>query len=245
MPAQKTLKTKKIQSKKAVIKTLIDVKKPKISSHGISVPQVSALGKQTGTRILAENLFGIKDNQSLVAQTHRVHTINSRQGTQSTKTRGTVSGSTRKIYRQKGTGRARHGSIKAPIFVGGGIVFGPHPRALSASMPKKMRRKALLTTLSQKALHNQITIMKGLNDVSGKTKDMYKLFKSLSFLEKPLLIIVLPQMQACIRASRNISGVSVQTVGTLSVTDVLQNYRIVFAEEALQQFEKLHIKTAV
>ncbi len=243
MPVKKTIKTKKIPVKKTKIKKEISVKKPLAKKTGLEVSVISAQGKKSRTHELNKELFGVKENNSLVVQALHVHEINLRQGTQSTKTRGTVSGSTRKIYRQKGTGRARHGSIKAPIFVGGGIVFGPHPRNLVATLPQKMRRKALLTTLSQKAAEQKISIMSGLSEVSGKTKELFNLFKSLSYLDKPLLLIVIPKLQACIRGSRNLNRVSVQTVESLSVNDILQHDQILFAEEAMAEFEKRFTKT--
>src|SRR3989338_5152877 len=111
---------------------------------------------------LPKEIFGVQENNILLAQAVRVYLANQRQGTVSTKTRGEVAGSTRKIYRQKGTGRARHGSIRAPIFVHGGLVFGPKPRDYSMKFPKKMRKAALASALSSKVNDAQVKVVDGL-----------------------------------------------------------------------------------
>src|SRR5581483_3879222 len=134
-----------------------------LASGRSSAPKLSASvydlkGKAIGRVTLPSEVFGVEENPHLLAQAVRVYLANQRQGTVSTKTRGEVQGSTRKIYRQKGTGRARHGGIRAPIFVHGGIVFGPKPREFSLSMPQKMRRLALFTALSGKVKDGELKI---------------------------------------------------------------------------------------
>src|SRR5882724_11511103 len=116
-------------------------------------------------------IFGEKVNKTLLAQAVRVYLANKRQGNASTKTRGEVDGSTRKIYRQKGTGKARHGSVRAPIFVHGGVVFGPKPRDFSLSLPKKMKRKALFSALSAKLQGKELIVVSSLETITPKTKN--------------------------------------------------------------------------
>src|SRR6185437_7247197 len=151
-PSAKAAEVKETASKSAVkAEVAVSVsQKEKSKVAPVSVDVVGIDGKVTGKIALPGEIFGEKLNKALLAQAVRVYLANQRQGNASTKTRGEVDGSTRKIYRQKGTGRARHGSVRAPIFVHGGIAHGPKPRDFSLTMPQKMKQKALFSALSTK-----------------------------------------------------------------------------------------------
>src|SRR3990170_6251019 len=138
----------------------------------LNVPVVGVDGKTKSKIQLPKELFGAKVNKALLAQAVRVYLANQRTGNAATKTRGEVEGSTRKIYRQKGTGRARHGAIRAPIFVGGGIVFGPRPHDFHLDFPKKMKRRALGSALTSKLGSGDVIVVSGLSDLEPKTKYM-------------------------------------------------------------------------
>ena len=138
-------------------------------------------GKVVSKIGLPKEVFGAKVNNSLMAQAVRVYLANQRMGTASTKNRGEITGSTKKIWRQKGTGRARHGSRKAPIFVGGGVAFGPRTRDYSLKIPKKMKKAALFSALSFRQNNREIKVVTGLENISPKTKFMAQVIKKLAF----------------------------------------------------------------
>lgn len=243
----KPLTTRLIRRSKDLQNHKVMKLKPKTAAKKRTAKQAGSLlssvllnqkGENIGHVDLPKEIFAVSVKPQLLAQAVRVHQINLRQGTQSTKTRGEVTGSTRKIYRQKGTGRARHGSITAPIFVGGGIVFGPNPRSFVSHLPQKMRRKALLGSLTEKTLSGSIRIIKGLGNVSGKTKDMISFLKMSDMLGKKMLLIIHPDMKKCFKSARNITGITVRPVYAFSTTDVIENECIVFAQEAFDQFTK-------
>lgn len=179
----------------------------------------------------------------LVAQLVRVHQERRRQGTQSTKTRGEVVGSTRKIYRQKGTGRARHGDIKAPIFVGGGIVFGPHPREFAARLPQKMRRKALLGLLTDKVKTGNFSIITDADKFSGKTKEVALFLSKTGLQDKSVLMVTGEKVDNLIRGARNLEKVAVRPMKNLSAVELLQHDHVVFTQDALDQLTKNGRKT--
>jgi len=197
-------------------------------------------GKAIGRVSLPVEIFGVEVKPSLLAQAVRVYLANQRQGTLSTKTRGEVQGSTRKIYRQKGTGRARHGGIRAPIFVHGGIAFGPKPRDFSLSMPQKMRRQALFGALSTKLKDGEIKIMGGLEKIQPKTKVMAKALKSLEINGKTLLVTPggYKNFESVFRAARNIEGVKIMTAETLNTYDVLNNRALILMKESIDTIKK-------
>src|SRR3989338_2978575 len=153
-----------------------DVKK---AAGTISAAGVEIKGNKEGTISLSKELFAVKESPTLLSQAVRVFLANQRQGTKSTKTRSMVAGSTRKIYKQKGTGRARHGDIKAPIFIGGGTAHGPHPRDFSLSLSKKMKRKALAMALTSRLQENAITIVAGLQKLAPKTREMAQVLENI------------------------------------------------------------------
>jgi large subunit ribosomal protein L4 len=172
--AEKEIKAKKPAVKSAVkkkttetvsaaapvaTKPVAPVRAARKQAANLTVDMYDAAGKVTGSVSLPEEVFGAKINKRLIAQAVRIYLANQREGSASTKSRGEVQGSTRKIYRQKGTGRARHGGVRAPIFVHGGIAHGPKPRDFSLKMPQKMKRAALFATLSLKAQTNAVRVI--------------------------------------------------------------------------------------
>ncbi|OGH10348.1 MAG: 50S ribosomal protein L4 [Candidatus Levybacteria bacterium RIFCSPHIGHO2_01_FULL_36_15] len=204
-------------------------------------------GKATGEIKLPEEIFGAKINNVLMAQAVRVYLANQRSGTASTKTRGEVRGSTRKIYRQKGTGRARHGAIRAPIFVGGGIVFGPRPHSFSLNLPSKMKRKALFSALTLKRQSDQITIL-DIKDLEPKTREFIKIMKNLDLLDKKkktankVLFILPEKLENIERAARNVEGVSIEKANMLNTYMVLNCDRILFMKNSIESLSKVFLK---
>lgn len=202
---------------------------------GLSVPLYSLTGRATGTLSLPKEIFGAKVNKSLLAQAVRVYMTNQSFLPGSTKTRGEVEGSTAKIYRQKGTGRARHGAIRAPIFVGGGITFGPKPRKVRLSLPKKMKKAALISALSSKTADKSVIGLGGLEKASGKTKEMAKLTKNLKL--KTALLVIGKKMDNVVRASRNIPGLTVLPINQLNAFEILRHQSLIISKEAMEKFK--------
>ena len=158
----------------------------------------------------------------------------------STKTRGEVKGSTAKIYRQKGTGRARHGAIRAPIFVGGGITFGPKPRKASLNLPQKMKKAALISALSSKMSDKLVAGVSGIEKTTGKTKEVVKFLekvKSHGLISKNALFITGEKVDTAVRAARNIPGVSVLSVNQLNAYEVYKHNNLLICKEALEKFK--------
>lgn len=205
--------------------------------HGLVATVVDTDGKASGKLTLPESLFGEKINKQLMAQAVRVYLANQREGGANTKTRGEVEGSTRKIYRQKGTGRARHGSIRAHIFVGGGVAFGPVSHEFSRTMPVKMKRLALASALTSQYKEGNIVIVNGLETKAPKTKDMAKALASVSDLSSTLLVLA-DHAELVVRAARNIEGVTLQPAHNLTTYDVLSHKKIVFMKDAVSGLEK-------
>lgn len=189
---------------------------------------------------LPEKIFGAKSNPRLIAQVVRVYLANQRAGSASTKSRGEVEGSTRKIYRQKGTGRARHGGVRAPIFVHGGIAHGPKPRDFSLHMPKKMKKAALFTVLSEKARNGSITVLSELEKIEPKTKVMAELLQKIQAEGKKskVLLVLDTKYDNVIRAVRNIEGVTYDFARQLHAYEVLTHDVVIFMKNAISEMEK-------
>jgi len=210
-----------------------------VKKAGLSVEVLDIDGKSAGKVVLPKEIFGVSENDELLAQSIRVYLVNHRQGTVSTKTRGEVAGSTRKIYRQKGTGRARHGSIKAPIFVGGGIIFGPKPHDFSLKIPKKMKKQALLCALTAKFKNNDLLIVDSLEKLTAKTKNLIALFKNLKIpikhgqLLNKILLVTNPSVNIQ-RAGRNIANLTISSANLLNPYLVLTSHKIIFEKEAVK-----------
>lgn len=199
-------------------------------------------GKSAGTVTLPSELFGAHVNQTLMAQAVRVYHANQRSGTASTKTRGQVEGSTRKIYKQKGTGKARHGGIRAPIFVGGGIVFGSTPRDYSLQFPKKMKLAALASALTHVYQKGAIIFVDGLEALPAKTREVVKSLTALSAGSSVLLVLD-NSAAGVARASRNIEGLEIMPVVNLHPYALLSHQKIVFMKSAVSQSKERFIKS--
>lgn len=205
-------------------------------SSGLSIPVYSLAGRVAGKLSLPKEVFGVKVNEKLLTQAVRVYMTNQKNLTASTKTRGEVRGSTAKIYRQKGTGRARHGAIRAPIFVGGGIVFGPKPRKVRLDLPKKMKKAALLSALSDKMVNKGILGVSGLEKATGKTQEIVKLLKKVS--TDSALIVTGEKQGNVVRAVRNIPGVNVLPAGLVNAYQVLKHDFLLITKEAVERLKK-------
>lgn len=203
----------------------------KLSLHDIK-------GKEIGEISLKDNIFNTKINKYLVHQVVKRYLAGKRRGTASTKNRSEVRGGGAKPWRQKGTGRARAGTIRSPIWVGGGIVFGPTPRDYSFSLPKKMKTAALKSVLSNKAKNNEIVILDKLSLKENKTKKMVEILENLKAFKKPLVIIG-KEDKKIEQAIRNIKDAMVLPVSKINSYDLLNQGKIIFTKEALKQIEEV------
>lgn len=193
-------------------------------------------GQAAGSVVLSDRIFGAKVDRNLMHLAVQVERTNSRQDTRNTKTRGVVAGGGRKPYRQKGTGRARQGSITAPHYRHGGIVFGPHPRDLSHKLPKKARRAAILSALSAKSEAGAIQVLDTLSFDVISTKTAANVLKTLEATGR--VLIILPEHNPTIYKSfRNIPGVEVRVAPAFSVQDVLVANTVVIVRAALDALE--------
>lgn len=201
------------------------------------MPQLD-LFKQDGTKVGAveanDAVFGIEPNQHVLFQAVTLQRASRRQGNHKTKGRSEVSGGGRKPWRQKGTGRARQGSIRSPQWRGGGVVFGPTPRSYSFKMPRKMRRLALRSALSSKVAANEVLALETLSFDSIKTKNFVQMMTNLS-LEKKVLFVVSEYDENALLSGRNIPGVTMIETTGLNVLDILGNNKLVFTKDALEK----------
>lgn len=242
--------TKKTEEKiKKVENKSLDVKKEKpIKTKSLSLDVFGKDGKVTGKLELPGEIFGVKVNKGLLAQAVRVHLSNQRAGSANTKTRGEVRGSTRKIYRQKGTGRARHGAITAPIFVGGGISFGPRAHGFELKMPKNMRRKALFSALSLKMSEGKIIILDSAG-FEGKTKEAFVFMKSQNLIGKKgdakKVLFVSSNSQSAERAVKNIGGLDIAKARSINTYVVLNSNHLVLVKDAVEEIKETFLKEKV
>ena len=196
-------------------------------------------GKKVSDVELAENIFGIEPNEAIVHSVLVNYLANQRQGTQSTKTRAEVRGGGRKPWRQKGTGRARQGSIRAPQWVKGGIALGPKPRSYKYTVNKKERRLAIKSLLSSKVLEKELTVVDKLELAEIKTKTMVKALADLKVEGKTL--IVLPENNKnVLMSARNIEGVKTITLNNINVFDLLKYNNLVLPLETVEKIEEVY-----
>ncbi len=205
---------------------------PKIDVYNVE-------GKKVSDVELNEAIFGIEPNEAVVHSVLINFLANQRQGTQSTKTRSEVSGGGRKPWRQKGTGRARQGSIRAPHWVGGGIALGPKPRSYKYRVNKKERRLAIKSLLSSKVLENELVIVDKLSFKEIKTKNMVNALTNLKVAGKTL--VVLPEKDETVQKSaRNIEGVKTSLVNTINVYDLLKYKNLVITLDTVKKLEEVY-----
>lgn len=201
-------------------------------------------GKSVEEVELNPTVFGVEVNEAVLHQVVTVQLTNRRQGNASTKTRAEVSGGSKKPYRQKGTGRARQGSTRAPHFKGGGVVFGPRPHAYEAKVPRKMRRIAIRSALSDKALNQKVILLKNLKLDEPRTKDMRDLISKLP-VEKNILVMLPERDENVVLAAKNLPSVKVQHVASINVVELLKHEFIILPLATLQHIEDVFGEAAV
>lgn len=194
--------------------------------------------KQVGDIELNDNIFGVEVNGPLLHQAVVMQLASQRLGTHATKTRAMVRGGGRKPWRQKGTGHARSGSNTSPVWVGGGVVFGPHPRSYSFGMPRKQRRLAIKCALSDKVQSGDFLVLENLNFDIPKTKDVVKMLDAFK-VEKKALIITADEAENVERSSRNIPGVKAISAMGLNVFDILHHDKLFVTKDAVNRIEEV------
>lgn len=205
------------------------------------MPKV-ALYNQNGTQVgdveLSETVFGIEPNNSVLHDAVVMQQASLRQGTHDVKGRSEVRGGGRKPWRQKGTGRARQGSIRSPQWVGGGVVFGPTPRSYSYKLPKKVRRLAIKSALSSKVIAGEIVVLEGLNFETPKTKEMVSVLSSLS-ADRRVLVVTAEYDQNVALSANNIPGAKFVAAEGINVLDVLKHDKLVITKDAVEKIEEV------
>lgn len=205
---------------------------PKVGLYNIN-------GEEVGEIELSDEVFGAEVRSDILHQVVTMHLANKRQGNASTKTRAEVSGGGRKPWRQKGTGRARHGSIRSPIWTGGGITFGPKPRDYGFKLPKKVKRLALKSALSAKVEDKELIVLDKLEMEKPKTKDFVNILKNLK-IDKKALVVLADKDENVIKSTRNIPGVMTVSVNILNVYDILNHDNLILTKDAVKKIEEVY-----
>ena len=195
-------------------------------------------GNEVGTMELSDAVFGVEVKENLVHQAVVLHLANRRQGTQKAKTRSEVSGGGRKPWRQKGTGHARQGSIRAPQWTGGGVVFAPVPRDYSFKMNKKEKRLALKSALTSKVQENKFLVLDELKLDAVKTKEMKKVLDNMK-VDKALVVIG-NDSENVVLSARNIPGVQTASVNTINVYDILKYNTVIATKSSVASIEEVY-----
>lgn len=230
------VKTKATQTKEDTSKKASQKTQDQGGSSRLSAPVFDIKGRSLGKVGLPKDTFGQKINEKLMVQAIRVYFANQNPKTASVKTRSEVRGGGRKPHRQKGTGRARAGSIRSPLWVGGGIVFGPKPNAKKLKLSKKMKRQALTSALSQKAKVGEILVLSNLGMLAPKTKTAANLLQKLKVDGRTL--VVLEQNKKNIKlAMRNIPDVNIDLADSLNAYEVLSHKNLMLEKEAIAKFK--------
>ena len=207
------------------------------------MPKVNVLnikGENVGQIELNEVLFDTKISEHAVYEVVKNQLANKRQGTQSAKTRAEVRGGGRKPFRQKGTGRARQGSIRAPHYTGGGVVFAPKPRDYSYKVPKKLRRKALYSVLTSKVKENELIVLDNLTFDAPKTKEAANILNAIKASKKAYVVTADSDLNVY-RSFRNIEGVDVAAANLINVYDILRHDYLVITKDAIAKLEEVFI----
>ena len=194
-------------------------------------------GTTNGEIELNSEIFGIEPNENVVFDAVIMQRASLRQGTHAVKNRSAVSGGGRKPWRQKGTGRARQGSIRSPQWRGGGIVFGPTPRSYSYKLPKKVRRLAIKSVLSQKVLDNKLVVVEALQFDAPKTKEFAQVLSNLN-VDTKVLVVVESSNDFALLAARNIPNVTIVDETDVTVLDVVNNDKLLFTKATLSKVEE-------
>ena len=203
------------------------------------ITMLNMSGAEAGVIELNDAVFGIEPNQFAVHTVIKNYLANQRQGTQSAKTRGEVRGGGRKPFRQKGTGRHRQGSTTDPSQVGGGIAFAPKPRDYRYSVPKKVKRLAMLSSLSSKVLEKEIIVLDNLTFDAPKTKDMIKVLENVK-AEKKALIVMAEKNDNVVKSAANIPGVRTALVNTMNVYEIINHTSLILTADAVKKIEEVY-----
>lgn len=203
-----------------------------------TVGLLNKAGEKVGDIQLNENVFGAEISEAAVHQVVVALLANKRQGTQSAKTRAEVSGGGIKPWRQKGTGRARQGSIRSPQWIHGGIVFAPKPRDYRMSIPKSMKRTAMKSVLTSKVQENEIFVLEDLSFETPKTKEAVAMFNALNV--KKALVVVAESNENTYKSIRNIQGVAVVPVNNINVYDLLKYENLIITKDAVSKIEEVY-----
>ena len=206
------------------------------------MPKVDVLsvdGKKVKELELNENVFGIEPNENIVHSVIVNYLANQRQGTQNTKTRAEVSGGGRKPWRQKGTGRARQGSIRAPQWINGGVALGPKPRSYKYKINKKEKRLAIKSILSSKVTGNELVVLDKLQLKETKTAEMVKVLNNLKVTEKALVLLPANDLNVQ-RSARNIKGIKSLTVDTINAYDLVKYNKLIVTEDTVKKLEEVY-----
>ena len=204
---------------------------PKVAIYDIA-------NKKVGDLELNESIFGVEVNEALLHQAVVMQLASQRLGTHATKTRGMVRGGGRKPWKQKGTGRARSGSTRSPIWVGGGTVFGPAPRSYAFRMPRKQRRLAIMCALSDKVQSGDFVVLDSIDFAAPKTKEMVKMLNDFS-VDSKALIITAGEAENVEKSSRNIPGVKAINTNGLNVYDILNHNKLFITKDAITRIEEV------
>lgn len=204
-----------------------------------TIPVYSPAGERAGELELAADVFGLEPHMALMHQAVVTTLANMRQGTADTKTRGEVHHTTKKLFRQKGTGRARQGMKSAPHWKGGGVVFGPHPRDYSLALPKKMRRKALLSALSARANDEALLVVESLSFEKPQTRIAAALLETLGVANKKVLLVLDQVQPSVVLSFRNLPRVLITTSDSLGTYDILAADVLVFTKAGLDRLTAL------
>lgn len=204
----------------------------------MEVPVYNLTGEVVRHIEISDRVFAVPFNQAVVHQALVRQQANARQGTANTKTRSEVSGSTRKLFRQKGTGRARAGSIRSPLRRGGGIIFGPKPRSYRQAMPKKMRQLALRCVLSAKAGDRELKVLEQLKLEAPRTKEMVRILAALGVDSSALIVTGEPEDNV-VKSSRNLARIKTIPASLLNVVDILSYKMLLMTEAAVRKAEQL------
>lgn len=204
---------------------------PKVSTYNIT-------GAKTGEIELNDSVFGVEVNEAVMRQALLRQLANERLGTHSTKTRGLVRGGGRKPWKQKGTGRARVGSSRSPLWVGGGTVWGPHPRSYAQKMPRKARRLAIKSALSDKVNTNELFVLDEIKLAAAKTKEVVALIKNFQFTGEKVLFVT-DNDEIVIRCARNIEGVKAISTEGVNIFDLLHYTKLFVTKSAVAKIEEV------
>lgn len=206
----------------------------------MEIKVINKAGQETGRTVtLDEQIFGIEPNDHAIYLDVKQILANKRQGTHSSKERGDVAGSTRKVKKQKGTGTARAGSVKSPVFRGGGRMFGPRPRNYDFKLNKKVKSLARKSALSYKAMEEAILVIEDFNFETPKTREMVQISNNLNINDKKSLFVLPEENKNIYLSSRNLLGVSVITASELNTYQILNAKKVVVLESSISKIEEL------